>query len=127
MRKFRFIGSQKEKHTSYLINFSVGECYNEDRKAFRDSPLTIQDAALMYPKDWEEVFDETKPFHKDTDLGYFAGIVLPLLFTKAEFYVQKHGTNKLMDKLIDHSIFVAKQLIKQLDAESQQNNIHDQR
>jgi hypothetical protein len=55
MRRFKFLGKSKTHHKSYLIRFQVGETYDEGRVCFKDGPLTIQDAAEMYPQDWELV------------------------------------------------------------------------
>jgi hypothetical protein len=105
MRKFRFIGDPSEwdgdleKDKIYAETFSPkGWNYN------------IVEGALNYPDDWEEVFDEPKKLHKDTDLGYFAGVALRGLLANSKNY----------DSTVNFSIAAietAKELIQQLDQE----------
>lgn len=98
MRKFLFTGGQSEHHVDYLINFTIGEIYREDRQAFPKSPLLVQDAALMYPKDWQEIFKKPDRSHKKTDLGYFAGKYAKDGYTPADAIKAAETLIKLLDE-----------------------------
>ncbi len=110
MRKFRFEGKAKYHHNRYLINFQVGESYSENRIAFTDSNLTIQDAALMYPDDWHEVTG-----HKDTDLGHFAGLAMQGFLANTDPELIR--LNEV--EIADFSVRYAKALIERLGKEAE--------
>jgi hypothetical protein len=109
MRKFRFIG---EPVNTYYLLFKNG-IYNQNEiveSAFKD--LDDKDwTVLMYvendPESWEEIFIN----HKETDLGYFAGLALQSILMNTENF----GTDT--DFQIEMAIHKAKKLIKQLDQE----------
>jgi hypothetical protein len=68
--------------------------------------LSVGHHAGMYPKEWQEVF----PVHKDTDLGYFSGLVLQSLIPVCKDLPD----HKLV---VFSAIEIAKELIAQLDKE----------
>ena len=103
MRKFRLINSD-------------GYNFSEKGKIYRGIEFLgrkqVFDLVEKYPEDWQEVFDEhTKPLHKDTDLGHFAGVVLRGILADRK----KDDYPKGLDKT---AINIAKELIKQLDEET---------
>lgn len=59
------------------------------------------------------MMDEVKQLHKDTDLGYFAGLAMHGLLAGTDR--EDIGEEEELSKL---SIEIAKELIKQLDEES---------
>ena len=105
MRKFRFVGDPDEY--DWDEKPIVGKVYPGTHKGYyiendfesRPIELWFND----FPEDWEEVTEvETvtkKPLHKDTDLGYFAGLMVA------------NGA------MVEDAIYKAKELIKQLDNE----------
>ena len=106
MRKFRFIGDPEEwdnvveKNKVYDCTFIPKEYSHYD----------IATYSFNFPEDWQEVFDEPKKLHKDTDLGYFAGVALHGLLANSKNY----------DSTVNFSIAAikaAKELIQQLDQE----------
>lgn len=122
MRKFKLLTDQGYPKSD---GWEVGKIYNGN---YRSSDISgsniisrsVQEMSEIFRNDWVEVFEheEQKPtLHKDTDLGYFAGLVFTKLFDKSVFYIEQHGTSEWMDELIDHSIFIAKQIIEKLDKE----------
>ena len=124
MRRFRFIGDPSD----YLIEFKRCNVYNGNQKAYKQLEGTIEDDSKEYPNNWEEVFEidpkdlnnfnssiiiEPKN-HKDTDLGYFAGLAMQGIISSP--YRKDIGEEEEIATL---SIIVAKELIKQLDKECQ--------
>jgi hypothetical protein len=109
MRKFRFIGDPIEWDGDLKKNKVYEGVYKLTEKSHN-----VFDAVNFYPNDWQEVFDEPKKLHKDTDLGYFAGLAM-------QGYISSPvpGLKDLYDtgEIIRRSIFFAKELIKQLDQE----------
>lgn len=115
MRKFRFIGNPDEYDILFI---KFGEVYNEndipwteDGKPNKDWTIdkNVLGAFKEYPEDWEEVFDEPiKQLHKDTDLGYFAGVALNGLLSDQK----RSGSSK---DFAETAILFAKELINQLD------------
>lgn len=110
MRRFRLI-----KYDEAYEPLDLGKVYDGDFLPNNWSE-TIEETAKRFPNEWEEVFDanfvkgkpftdipkvetESKPLHKYTDLGYFAGLMV------ANGY------------MIDDALIRAKELIKQLDKE----------
>ena len=94
MRKFRFIGDSEE----------WGNVFEKNKVYY------LPTSSINFPEDWQEVFDEPKKLHKDTDLGYFAGLALHGLLANSKNY----------DSTVNFSIAAikaAKELIKQLDEE----------
>ena len=111
MRKFRFIGDPEEWNGGLKKNV----IYNEDKiviNGYDDEfgyDWNVLRIAEAYPEDWQEVF-EGKKLHKDTDLGYFAGVALHGLLANSKNY----------DSTVNFSIAAietAKELIQQLDQE----------
>jgi hypothetical protein len=119
MRKFRFIGDDLNVYSDY---FHVGSIYDAD---YKDGHWKkVSELAQLNSQDWEEVFEDKnieipvlganktliyerpKNLHKDTDLGYFAGVILQGLVSSS--------------RPIDFKdlIQLAKELIKQLDQEA---------
>ena len=103
MRKFRFIGEEWdnvfEKNKVYDGTFIPKELHYD-----------VATYSFKFPEDWQEVFDEPKKLHKDTDLGYFAGLALHGLLANSKNY----------DSTVNFSIAAietAKELIQQLDQE----------
>lgn len=85
-----------------------------------DTGRTVKYYQEMYPEDWQEVFDNPKQLHKDTDLGYFAGLAMQGQFSQVDKYLEAYG-DEWVNPFIENSITLAKQLIKQLDKESANN------
>ena len=106
MRKFRFIGDPSE----WDGDFEKDKIYAETfiPKGWN---YNIVEGALNFPDDWEEVFDEPKKLHKDTDLGYFAGLALQAILINDKNF----GTDT--DFQIEIAIHKAQKLIQQLDQE----------
>lgn len=123
MRRFRLI-----KYDEAYEHLDLGKVYDGDFLPNNWSE-TIEETAKRFPNEWEEVFDTNfvkgKPFtdipkvetksktlHKDTDLGYFAGLAM-------QGYISA-GSNGMPnpDMIAQYAMEAAKELIKQLDAES---------
>lgn len=111
MRKFRFVGhpdnySRWEKLPIFNMVFD-----EKTHAEYYGSGALEAWKVLENMPDWQEVFEEPiKTLHKDTDLGYFAGLVLPSVY-------QSWGTGH-DQRVIDESISLAYQLIKELDQEN---------
>lgn len=123
MRRFKFIGDQNlpwilpvEKYCIYDIDYFCKE-----------------GGDLIEPShEWIEVFEnqfEPEGFldrmHKDTDLGYYAGLAMQALLSNPKTATQiteQFGINVTADKsnelVAKTSIGIAKKLIKQLDKET---------
>ena len=74
MRRFRLL-KQEGYNTLYK-----GEIYDD---SFIPGHVSVFELSRKYPEDWYEVFDEPKQLHKDTDLGYFAGLAMQGLISNA--------------------------------------------
>ena len=100
MRRFRFVG-YPDNYSKWLKKPVFNMIFDEKTHAEYCGTGASQGwKVLENLPDWEEVF-ETKPkrLHKDTDLGYFAGVFAA------------SGCD------ISDSVNKAKRLIKQLDKE----------
>lgn len=111
MRKFRFVGhpdnySRWEKLPIFNMVFDE-KSHAEYYGIGAESAWKI----LENMPDWQEVFDNPKPLHKDTDLGYFAGLAMQGLCSNKRFL------DAPFDEISELSISQAKELIKQLDKE----------
>lgn len=126
MRKFRFIGDPDKENYKGLVNGK--EYYKHDSlPSVVGTPIYNDDFIEYYieayPKDWQEVFDPVEPvkgaqftdipkvakhLHKDTDLGYFAGLI-----------AQGLASNSLIDQnktdIQSIAVLRAEELIRQLD------------
>jgi hypothetical protein len=129
MRRFRFVGDPSE----YLWDEIpvLGKVYPETHTGkiksadWESDPLSKWHTADLL-KDWQEVFYEpiikgslevdpnatitNSTLLKDTDLGYFAGLIIPSVY-------QSWGSGH-DERVIEESISLAYQLIKQLEKES---------
>jgi hypothetical protein len=104
MRKFRFVG---DPNTYGWDEPPVcGKIYPEDYLGESDGIKYNMPSWLVSPEDWQEVIE---PLHKDTDLGYFAGLVIQSLISDKEMSV------KIASEL---AIETAKELIKRLENET---------
>jgi hypothetical protein len=122
MRKFRFVGDPKTY--GWDNKPVVGEIYDATHKGYcvEDDfeSLPIEE----WPKneggqDWEEVTEtepEPKPLHKDTDLGYFAGLAMQGILAN-----HSGRDSVYIERVVSDSIDCAKELIKQLDNETTRN------
>lgn len=108
MRKFRLL-NQQGYHGIYK-----GQIYKEN---FIAGDVSVLKLTEEYPKDWEEVFDEPKPLHKDTDLGYFSLEIMKSLISIAP-YLKKDTSKTANSDFAANCIGLAEELIKQLDAKS---------
>jgi hypothetical protein len=106
MRKFRFIGDPKEWDGKLEKNKIYDGAFTP-----QDWKCNVAEGSFYFPEDWEEVYDEPKRLHKDTDLGYFAGLALQAIINQPEYYGAK-----TIDQ-VRKSIEKAKEIIKQLDQE----------
>ena len=108
MRKFRLLTEQGYNE------YEKGQIYPENYQRDNDT-LPVRKLVILFPHDWEEVFDDEKreklPLHKDTDLGHFSGVIL------AAFGSSPNHNNIRFDTLVARSIELAKELISQLDKE----------
>lgn len=120
MRKFKFIGDQygvlEEGNTDYA-GYVIGEVYDYDSFAPDcDFNLLTSHYVKEYPKDWQEVFEEEKvqvtTLHKDTDLGYFAGLAMQAMISRSD---QNSGWS---EGETSQCIYIAKELINQLNKET---------
>ena len=112
MRKFRFIGDP-EDYDIWKIKPVVNQVY--DWELFKKNHGTLKDRDIdcfYEDEDWEEVIDNPKPLHKDTDLGYFAGVAMQSILL-SDSYKSASARTK-----VENAIFLAKELIKQLDQEA---------
>lgn len=122
MRRFRFVGDPSGYR--WNVDLVKNEVYDGDRElnGFMSLEKTLKavkdrcnDDSML--KDWQEVFDDpTKPLHKDTDLGYFAGLAMQAQFTQMDKYLEEYD-HGWIDPFIRNSIILAKEIIKQLDKE----------
>lgn len=115
MRRFRFVGDPKEYQWDVLP--VVGKIYDGDfmwtyKGEIAGNPLQKWWNEEPENGDWQEVFDEPKPLHKDTDLGYYAGLAMLGAITR--------GIPLSGKECID----AAKELIKQLDSLSDDTAPH---
>ena len=125
MRKFRFIGDDLNVYSDY---FHVGSIYDAD---YKDGPWKkVSELAQLYSQDWEEVFEyknieipvlganktliyeSPKNLHKDTDLGYFAGVAMQSILL-SDSYKSASARTKA-----ENAVFLAKELIRQLDQDA---------
>lgn len=112
MRKFRLL---KTEGTCWDKEVEVGKIYHEDY--FSKLPHCF----IRESDFWQEVFDHPIPepegfldrMHKDTDLGYFAGLAMVE-------YIRQYG-NGWDGRIASESIATAKELIKQLDEEQDES------
>jgi hypothetical protein len=102
MRKFKFIGDPKDYNNDVIF----GEIYLENYKP-NGGPLSV--IGYFGLPEWEEVIEKVKPLHKDTDLGYFAGLAMGGMLSSRSLLND--------NQLCFESIKLAKELIKQLDNE----------
>lgn len=129
MRKFKYIGNNLdgfnpmfEKNVIYNEDFSLGVGYSN-----------VGRIAQRYPHDWEEVFGEqvdppkkVEPttLHKDTDLGYFAGLALQGIHSNPDWVKTckiEDDWEEYVSRSVSAAIDISKELIKQLD-EHRSNN-----
>jgi hypothetical protein len=105
MRKFRFIGDPEDYNNDVIF----GEIYLENYQP-KKWPLSV--IGYFGLPEWEEVIEKPKPLHKDTDLGYFAGVAMQSILL-SDSYKSASARTK-----VENAIFLAKELIKQLDQEA---------
>jgi hypothetical protein len=109
MRKFRFIGEPVnsyyllEKNSIYNANTIVTDGHDDEFGYGWD----VLRYAEENPEDWEEI----KPLHKDTDLGYFAGVAMQGILQDSNWI-----TNPI--EAAKRAVEYSKELIKQLDQEA---------
>lgn len=120
MRRFRFVGDPSEYGDTKPV---VGQDYDEhtiETKWGTTGCSTIE----TFPNEWQEVYDKpmitdgpvsfTKiptPLHKDTDLGYFAGLAM-------QGILANDTASGNHENMVKASIILAKELIKQLNEET---------
>ncbi len=105
MRKFKFTGNPKDYTSPSIKPPIVGRIYNGNSHRFSGINYTIEELHDYSPEDWQEVFESQKLI-KDTDLGYFSGLVASALVS----------TGSSVDA--EWCIIQAKELIRQLKEES---------
>ena len=116
MRRFRFVGDPNM--FDWDLKPVLGDIYPETHFGTKKGiPFTPVFANGVDTDHWQEVFDHIglptpKPLHKDTDLGYFAGLAMRGLLSDSSLSYQ---TSDWAEKLSMDSIKAAKELIKQLD------------
>ena len=59
---------------------------------------------------------QSNPLHKDTDLGYFAGLAMQGQFSQIDKYIDEYDEDWI-NPFIVNSVNLARELIKQLDEE----------
>jgi len=106
MRKFRFIGDPEDYNNDVIFN----EIYLENYQP-KKWPLSV--IGYFGLPEWEEVIEKPKPLHKDTDLGYFAGLFLQSDVIKRSLYTDEYD-----DERCTLAINLARELIRQLDEET---------
>lgn len=112
MRKFKI---KNGTDVYRLFGHTAGEVYELDQiDSSGDIWLKTDNKYRSWcysPDEVEEVFEEpNKPLHKDTDLGYFAGLAMQVMLANTNVYEKENGCK--------NSIEWAKELIKQLDEQS---------
>lgn len=115
MRRFRFVGNPDEYR--WKINPVYGKIYDLDN-FIKSMGLNVSKEYfndLGNFKDFQEVFDEPKPPHKDTDLGYYSFEIMKSFISSPNATFSNQVSNSIF---VSHCIELAKELIKQLDAES---------
>lgn len=123
MRRFRFVGDPSGYN--WKISPIKGEVYDFDRfkKSHGDCYSVEVFECFHSYEDWQEVFDEPqvfnrvhfneKPLHKDTDLGYFAGLTMAAIIKSGDL---RFGSNA--QEITFTAFNLAKEIIKQLDKET---------
>lgn len=115
MRRFRFIGNPKEYRWENPPVYFKAYDFNQFKKDFGfGADLEIFNE-LQNSEDFREVFDDPKPLHKDTDLGYFAGLAMQALVSNN--FSPTGYQNGSREDLMEEATRIAKELIKQLDQE----------
>jgi len=108
MRQFRFIGEPR-----YFPTLTYGEVLQEHDVIkctfYNCGQGTVGRIHNDFPKHWERVVYEPTLLLKDTDLGYFAGLVLPSVY--------KSWGSGHDERVIEETISLAYQLIRQLKEE----------
>ena len=64
----------------------------------------------------KHMMDKIKPLHKDTDLGYFAGLVIKGLLSNPKIGTDEKEAS--FEPFVKYCIELSKEMIKQLDQES---------
>lgn len=111
MRKFKLLTKD-----GYINPFwEIGKIYDENFIGC-GSDYTVGQLQKDYPQDWQEVFEEEKvqvtTLHKDTDLGYFAGLAMQAMISRSD---QNSGWS---EGETSQCIYIAKELINQLNKET---------
>jgi len=109
MRKFRFIGDPKEWDGKLEKNKIYDGTFTP-----QDWKYNVAEGSFYFTEDWEEVFDEPKKLHKDTDLGYFSFELMKAMINSPEITTSDDAD---METFVGYYVSMAKELIKQLDQE----------
>lgn len=103
MRRFRFVGDTEKYY--WLDNGGEYDVtFNDEGRQYSVGRL-----AKTYPEDWIEI-DQPKPLHKDTDLGYFAGLAMAAIIKSGDL---RFGSNA--QEITFTAFNLADELIKQLN------------
>ncbi len=98
-------------------DFEVGGVYDGDFIGQNARALIMNVTWLYdeYQKDWKEVSEQEEPtglldrMHKDTDLGYFAGLAMNAMVSRL------HGSEVWSHSDSDKCIHIAQSIIRQLN------------
>lgn len=114
MRRFRFVGDPKE-YNRWNKRPVFNDIYDQEKHAeYYGSGANSAWRILDDHEDWQEVFDEPKPLHKDTDLGMFTlGIINGTISNQLMVDSMSDQSRQF---LVENAILLAKELIKQLDS-----------
>lgn len=116
MRRFRFVGDPSDyRIEGFDPPFKVGEVYEGSLKDPQCISSVQEYADSLNDEDWQEVFEtELKTLHKETDLGYFAGLAMQgILANSSDIIVNLKDSDKSY-----FAVLMAKELIKQLNEET---------
>lgn len=100
------------KTSEWYRELKEGEVYDEDFTPL-GSDFSVIQLVGDWPEDWEEVFDEPKKLHKDTDLGYFAGLAMIGYLANSNADVVRMDQEEIAEYCVNH----AQALIEALDKE----------
>ena len=125
MRKWKFIGDHYQLSLyQWKINPVIGGIYTEDqlRKMWDEKKcVPFNWDMCRVDEDWQEVFEEEKvqeaTLHKDTDLGYFAGLAMSVLPPPKE-YIGEKETYDNYSEWARRCVTMAMALINQLNKET---------
>ncbi len=118
MRRFKFVGDPNM--FDWDLKPVVSNIYPENHFGTKNGiPFTPVFLDWVDITNWQEVFDHvglsnSKTLHKDTDLGYFAGLTLQGLLSNSNI-------DQVKTDVVYFAILKAQELIEQLNEELKNN------